>query len=417
MTQAQTIVDIRRLLPHASPYLLIDRIIDCPESSRLIAIKNVSITEPFFVFQQDEVPQMPVMVVIQAMEQAGNLLIQQQSHLFGITTFISEINKAIVKRFVYPGDQLRLEVELIKEQNTTITIQAKALVEGRVCAEAILNYSAIQLPLKASIHPTATVHPTAILGRDVTIGPYTTIGEHVVIGDRTQIEAHVMVDKWCHIGQDCKLYFGSVIGSAPQDIKYGGEKSWVVIGDRNEIREYVTINRATGKDQVTTIGSDNLFLTNVHIAHNDHIGSHVIIANMCHLGGHVHVEDRVTIGGITGIHQHARIGTGSMVGACSRLSQDVPPYMMCGGNPAYVHGINLVGLRRSGIAKINLLALKTAYKIIYRSQLNLSQAIEEVKALPEHDTHEIQTLLKFLRESTRGIAKKAAQDSEIEEIN
>ncbi len=207
-----------------------------------------------------------------------------------------------------------------------------------------------------------------------------------------------------------------MIGSAPQDVKYGGEQTWVIIGDRNEIREYVTINRSTGKGTTTEIGSDNLLLTNVHVAHNCKIGNRVIIANMTNLGGHTEIEDRVTIGGMTGIHQFVRIGQGAMVGAYTRLPQDVPPFMLCEGNPALIRGINLIGLKRNGAPKLAVEEIKTVFRMLYRSDKNTSQAIDAI--LKEHlKSEEANHLVRFLQvESKRGLTKKTTDSAEAESV-
>ncbi|NQY74749.1 MAG: acyl-ACP--UDP-N-acetylglucosamine O-acyltransferase [Candidatus Margulisbacteria bacterium] len=267
-------------------------------------------------------------------------------------------------------------------------------------------FTLTEVPSKPNIHPTASVHPSAILGKDVSIGPYSIVGKNVIIGDRTKLEAHVLIEKWTQIGDDCHIHFGAVIGSPPQDTKYEGEKSWVVMGDRNVIREYVTINRSTGKNNITKIGSDCLFLTNVHIAHNCELGDHVIIANATALGGHTIIEDYATIGGITGIHQFVRIGKGSMVGGFTGVYQDIPPFMLCEGNPAYVRGINAIGLKRLGMSVKQVSLMKKAFKLLYRTDLNTTQAVKEIKDF-EHELPELEQLVSFLKADTiRGITKK-----------
>ncbi|MDA1354468.1 MAG: acyl-ACP--UDP-N-acetylglucosamine O-acyltransferase [bacterium] len=261
------------------------------------------------------------------------------------------------------------------------------------------------MPSRPNIHPTASVHPTAVLGKDVIVGPYSIVGEEVFIGDRTTIEAHVMIDKWTQIGEDNHIHFGAVIGSPGQDTKYSGEKAYVSIGDRNELREYVTINRATGKDQVTRLGNDNMLMTNTHLGHNCNVGSNIIMANMVHVAGHVTIEDYAIIGGLTGVHQFVRIGKGCMIGGYSGLAQDVPPFMTCDGNPAYVRGINAIGIKRRGGDSSTVKELKEAYKLLYRSDVTHKEAIARIEKESNSDT--LAHLVAFLKQDTsRGISKK-----------
>ncbi len=398
------------------PAFLVDKLLPSQNDRQLVAIKNVSIMEPCFQQATNVLFIYPPGEMVRLIIHASRLLLQRNAELFERTAKLHRILTCEFVKDVVPGDQLRIETEITKIKDEQVCVETRTLVEGKTVATVNLEFEMVQAPKRASIHPTATVHPTAILGKDVSIGPYTTVGEHVIIGDRTILEAHVMIEKWTKIGDDCHIFFGAVLGSAPQDVKHTGEKSWVEIGDRNQIREYVTINRATGKDAVTQIGSDNLFLTNVHIGHNCQIGNNVIIANMCHLGGHTVIDDKATIGGITGIHQYTRIGEGAMVGACSRLGQDVPPFTICEGNPALVHGLNTVGLKRRGINRENFSAIKQAFKLVFRSKLKLSQAITEIEALPVQ-TDEVQKFLRFVKaDSDRGLAKKtAAEEPDSEE--
>ena len=219
-----------------------------------------------------------------------------------------------------------------------------------------------------------------------------------------------MIDKWSIIGKHNAIEFGAVIGSQAQDVKYKGEVAYVKIGDHNQIREYVTINRATGKDEVTEIGSNNMLLTNTHIGHNCKIGNHVVMANVVHVGGHVHIEDNATIGGLTGIHQFVRVGKGTMIGGYSRLIQDVPPFMLCDGNPAYVRNLNAIGCKRSGMSKSTLTDLKQLYKLLYRSNLNTKQALSEFS--PKESSDEVDHLLAFIQhDASRGISKKSVTNS------
>ncbi|MFC1752482.1 acyl-ACP--UDP-N-acetylglucosamine O-acyltransferase [Thermoproteota archaeon] len=399
--------EIKGVLPHRYPFLLVDRILELEDKKRIVGIKNVTANEPFFQGHFPDQPIMPGVLILEALAQAGGVLFLRDPEFTGRLAFFASIENVKFRKPVVPGDQLRLEIEAIRAKRNFIKLSGKALVEGKVVCEGNFIFSLMEQPTKPGIHPTASVHASAILGKDVVVGANTIIGENVVIGDRTVLEANIFVEKWTRIGEDCHIHYGCVIGSAAQDIKYHGEKTWVVIGDRNQIREYVTINRSTGKDTITEIGNDNIFLTHVHIAHNCKLGNNIIIANMTNLGGHTEVEDKAVIGGMTGIHQFTKIGRGAMVGAYTRLPQDVPPFMLCEGNPAVVRGLNLVGLKRGGAGKEAIEEIKAIHKIFYRSDMNTSQAIKEMGTLKPKTEH-AQHLITFLtKESHRGFIKKA----------
>lgn len=239
------------------------------------------------------------------------------------------------------------------------------------------------------IHATAVVDPSAELGAGVQVGPGVIIGPDVIIGDATRIEPHVVLEPGTRIGRDCVIRAGAILGGPPQDHKYKGERSFLTIGDRNTIRECVTIHRATGEGNTTQIGDDNLIMAYCHIGHNCRLGNGIMMANQVGISGHVVVEDKVVFGGMVGVHQYVRIGTLAMIGGFSKIVQDVPPFMMADGRPGRVYGLNVLGLRRHGLAPSVRAGLKQAYKFLYRADLNLSQAIEaienEVEPSPERD--------------------------------
>ncbi|MCK4547935.1 MAG: acyl-ACP--UDP-N-acetylglucosamine O-acyltransferase [Candidatus Eisenbacteria sp.] len=254
-----------------------------------------------------------------------------------------------------------------------------------------------------SIHPTAIVHPKAELGSGISIGPYSVIHEDVAIGDGTQVSSHVCIEAGTQIGSDCQIYPMAVLGGVPQDLKYDGAPSRVVIGDRNTIREYVTVNRATEADGETVIGNDCLLMAYVHLAHNCVLGNGIVLANGVQLGGHVEVEDCAAVGGLTPVHQFVRIGRMAFVGGLSRVAKDVPPYFLAAGNPLKVAGINAVGLRRRGIPSEVRLELKRVYRLLYRSGFNVRQAVEAVRKELE-PFPEVRHLAEFVENSGRGIS-------------
>ncbi len=255
------------------------------------------------------------------------------------------------------------------------------------------------------IHPTAIIDPRATLAEDVEVGPFSVIGPDVRIGPRTKIGVHCVVEGVTTIGADCQLFTGTVIGSAPQDLKYAGEQSQLIIGDRNLIREYVTINSGTqGGGGKTMIGSDCLLMAYAHVAHDCLIGDHVIIANSAGLAGHIVVEDRTVIGGLVGLHQFVRVGTLAMVGGCSRVVQDVPPYSTCVGYPAKVFGLNTEGLRRAGLPAETKEQLHRAFRLLFHSGLAMPHALEQVAGETNHHP-EINHLVEFIRQSKRGVCR------------
>jgi UDP-N-acetylglucosamine acyltransferase len=254
------------------------------------------------------------------------------------------------------------------------------------------------------IHPTAIVHPNATIAPDVEVGPYCVIGEHVSIKRGTVLQAHVVVNGWTEIGEGCKIYPFATIGAASQDRKYQGERAFTKIGDRTILREYVSIQRATGADQLTAVGNDCLLLAYVHIAHNCILGDFITMSNLAQLAGHVVIGDYATIGGHTGVHQFTRIGRYAMVGGMTKLTKDVPPFFLVEGNPAQPYGLNSVGLRRAGFSVEERNEIKKFYKILYNPKLNISNAIEAMKA--EALSEPGREIIAFLEASSqRGVLK------------
>jgi UDP-N-acetylglucosamine acyltransferase len=253
------------------------------------------------------------------------------------------------------------------------------------------------------IHPTAIVHPGAQVHASVQIDPFAIIGEHVKIGRDTIIHANTIIEGDTIIGERNRIFPGAAIGLVPQDLKYNGALSQVRIGDDNSIREYVTINRATYDGEVTQIGSGNLLMAYVHVAHNCVIGDHTVIANAVGLAGHVTIEDNVTIGGMAGIHQFVRVGTLAMIGGKSRVTRDVSPYTLVEGSPCHTRALNQVGLRRAGMNLETRSALKQAFRLLFRSGLRTEEALEKMVALSPFP--EVERLHAFVDASLRGKRK------------
>ena len=261
----------------------------------------------------------------------------------------------------------------------------------------------------STIHPTALVDAGAQIDASVTIGPYAVIGTHVVLGAGTTVGAHCVIEGHTTIGRDNRIFQFASLGAAPQDKKYAGEPTRLVIGDRNTIREFCTFNTGTVQDQsVTRIGDDNWVMAYVHIAHDCVVGNQTILANNATLAGHVQVDDYAIIGGLTGIHQFTKVGAHVMAGFASHISQDVPPFMMVDGNPLAVRGLNLEGLRRRGFSPERLAAIKQMHRLLYRQGLTLEAAHSAIAALPAAHPEaaaDIAQLLAFLDTSARGIAR------------
>lgn len=254
------------------------------------------------------------------------------------------------------------------------------------------------------IHSTAIVHPNAKIARGVEIGPYCVVGENVTVGKGTLLQAHVVVNGWTEIGEDCEIYPFATIGAASQDRKYLGERAYTKIGNRTVLREYCSIQRATGEGQATAVGDDCLLLAYTHVAHNCVLGNSVTMSNLAQLAGHVEVADFATIGGQAGVHQFTRIGRYAMIGGASKIRKDVPPFFLVEGNPAEPYGPNIVGLRRAGFTADERNEIKKFYKILYNPKMNVSQAVEAMKAEAMSDPG--RELIAFLESpSERGILK------------
>lgn len=261
-----------------------------------------------------------------------------------------------------------------------------------------------------TIHKTAVIADGAQVHETVEIGPYAVIGEHVQIGAGTKIGAHAVIDGRTTIGSNCRIFAGASIGLEPQDLKYNGEPTGVIIGDNVTIREYVTIHRATG-DRTTIIGNDCFLMNYVHIAHDCRLGNGVIIANDTTLAGHIQVGDNAVISGSCVFHQHVRVGTAVMMGGLTGTRVDLPPYTMCDGRPAYVRGINVIGLRRQKIGPETRANIKKAYKLLYKEGLNFAQAIVRIEGeLPQ--SKELAEICEFFRTTKRGIAAAFGESSE-----
>lgn len=266
------------------------------------------------------------------------------------------------------------------------------------------------------IHSTALIGPKVQLGNNISIGPYAVVDGEVVIGDGVEIGAHAVVSGWTKIGANNRIFAHAAIGGDPQDKKYKrGDKTFLEVGENNVFREFVTINRGTSEGGgKTVVGSNNLFMAYSHVAHDCTVGNDNVFANVATLAGHVVVEDRATIGGLSGVHQFVRIGTMAMIGGCSRVTQDAPPFALCNGVPALIYGLNAVGLKRAGMKINDVKRLKEAFRIMFHSQLAKTTAVERIEKEIE-PSPEVLHLLNFVKSSERGLCGSVKRGSEADE--
>lgn len=254
------------------------------------------------------------------------------------------------------------------------------------------------------VHPTAVVDPKAEIDSGVEIGAYSVIGPNVIIGRGCMIGAHVVIDGYTTIGENNRFFTGAVVGSESQDLKYGGGKTRLIIGDNNTIREYTTINTSTSEENATTIGNNNLLMAYSHVAHECVVRDGIVMANNATLAGHVTVEDKVILGGLAAVHQFSRIGTMAIVGGCSKVIKDIMPFSMVDGHPAKWHGVNSIGMKRNGIEEEVRAKIKKAFRIICRSKLNVQQALEKLRS--DFDgCAETDHLIEFIENSDRGVCR------------
>ena len=407
-------IDISRALDrlcYRYPSPLVDAITEHDPGRRITAVKNVTVNEDFFQGHFPGEPLMPGVLMIETLAQVATILLTHGPGGATISrTWLRGVDDAKFRLRVVPGDRLTLEVTQGSRRGAIARLRAVASINGQVAAEADLvmgvegkdSKEAKESNEQADIHPTAIVHPDARIGAGTVVGPYVTIGARVSIGKNCRIGASTVIDGVTDIGEANEIFPMASIGLVPQDLKFSGEPTRVVIGDRNVIREFVTIHRGTaGGGGVTTIGHHNLLMAYTHIAHDCHIGNHTIFANAATLAGHVLVEDYSSIGAFSGVHQFCRVGRHAFIGGYSVVTRDALPFIKTVGNRARIYGVNTIGLIRRGFSQDSIAQLRRAYRYLLHS--NTSRALAQIERDSGLHSPEVRYMLEFIRSSKRGV--------------
>ena len=387
------------------PSPLVDVVTELEPGRRIVAVKNVTVNEDFFQGHFPGDPLMPGVLMIETLAQVATVLLMNGADK-GAKAFLRGVDNAKFRLKVVPGDRLRLEVTLGARRSNLARAHGIAYLGDRIVAEAhlLLGLSGVVADSRAgvTIHPTAIVHPEARIGAGTTIGPYVTIGEHVRIGRDCRIGASAVVEGWTEIGDANEIFPMASVGLIPQDLKFGGEKTRLVIGNRNIIREFATIHRGTaGGGGLTRIGDHNLFMAYAHVAHDCHVGNETIFGNGATLAGHVVVEDYANVGAFSGVHQFCRVGSHAFIGGYSVVTKDALPFAKTVGNRARIYGLNTIGLVRRKFSQDAIAKLRRAYRILLHS--NTSRALALIEQDPTLRCPEVQYVVDFIRTSRRGV--------------
>jgi UDP-N-acetylglucosamine acyltransferase len=402
------IASLIRQIPTQYPFVLVDRIVEHDPRGRIVAIKNVTGSEEFFEGHFPGAPVMPGVLLMEGLAQAAGIwLLKDAPDPRRLEVHVVGIDEAKFRRPAVPGDQLRLEVEVLHRRGPLCRVKGEVRCGEHRVAEArlLLQVATLAAP---EIDPAARVAPGAELGPGVRVGAYSVIGAGVRVGAHTIIDSHVVIDGDTTIGRRNHLFPFSSVGLAPQDLKYGGETTHLEIGDDNQIREFVTLHRGTaGGGGLTRIGSNNLFMAYAHVAHDCRVGSHTIFANGATLAGHVEVADYATIGAFSGVHQFCRVGIHAFLGGYTVATKDVLPYSKTVGNRARIYGVNTIGLARRGMSPETIAAIRAAYRVLLQSRLNTSEAVARLEAATP-PVPEVAELVRFIRTAQRGVILRRA---------
>ena len=385
------------------PAVLLDDVIEHEPGDRLVAVKNVTVNEDFFQGHFPGNPVMPGVLMIETFAQAAAvLLLGPGGAASARRAVLRGVDGARFRRQVGPGDRLRVSVSIRRRRRRAAVVAAVAHVGEHVVVEALLRLGLVFD--EARVDPTARVAAGARIGAGSVIGPNAVIGRDVRIGRGCVVGASSVIDGWTEIGDETQVFPFASIGLIPQDTKFKGERTALVIGRRNVFREFVTIHRGTGHGGgVTRIGDDNLFMAYVHVAHDCRVGDRTILANAVMLGGHVAVEDHAFIGAVSGVHQYCRIGRHAFVGGASVVTLDALPYARSVGNRARIYDLNTVGLERRGVSAETIGRLRRAFRYLLQSKLNTTQALDRIERDPALGGPEVAYLVDFIRSSRRGV--------------
>ena len=389
------------------PSPLVDAITEHEPGRRIKAVKNVTVNEDFFQGHFPGAPLMPGVLMIETLAQVATILLVHAPGGSAIAgAWLRGVDNAKFRLPVVPGDRLTLEVTMGARRTTMARAKAVASINGNVAAEAhlLMGIDSVGAARSraADIHATAIVHPSAQIGAGTVIGPFVTVGERVRIGRDNKIGASCVIDGVTEIGDGNEIFPMTSIGLVPQDLKFGGEPTRVTIGDRNVIREFVTIHRGTaGGGGLTSIGNHNLLMAYTHIAHDCHIGNDTIFGNAATLAGHVFVEDFANVGAFSGVHQFCRVGKYAFIGGYSVVTKDALPFAKTVGNRARIYGINTIGLTRRGFSQDTIAKLRRAYRILLHA--NTSRAVAQIDKDPALQSPEVRYVVEFIRSSKRGV--------------
>ena len=403
---------LARRIPSRYPFQLVDRVIEHDPAGRLVATKAVTGSEEFFEGHFPGAPVMPGVLLLEGLAQAAGIwLLQDATEPELREIHVVGFDDAKFRKPVAPGDRLLLEVRLLRRRGDLARFEGMVRVGDQRVAEARILLQAQTLEPPA-IDPSARVAAGASIGPGVRIGPFCIVGPFVRLGRDTVLESHVVIEGDTEIGEQNRFFPFSSIGLAPQDLKYRGERSRLVIGDRNRFREFVTVNRGTaGGGNVTRIGSDNLFMTEVHVAHDCQVGDNTIFGNAATLAGHVTVQDGAIVNAFSGVHQFCRVGSHAFVGGFTVATKDVLPFSKTVGNPARIYGVNSIGLTRRGFDKAAIAAIRAAYRLLLQSRLNTTEALERLEAEGPLSP-DVREIVDFIRSSDRGVILKRRRRGE-----
>ena len=377
------VLKLSERLCYRYPSPLVDAVTELDPGRRIVAVKNVTVNEDFFQGHFPGQPLMPGVLMIETLAQVATVMLMAgDAGANGGRTYLRGVDNAKFRRQVVPGDRLRLEVVLGARRSRLARAHAAAYLGDDVVAEAELVMGLVGARAgtqrgAGGIHPTAIVHEGATIGEGTEIGPYVTIGPHVRIGRDCRIGASTVIDGRTEIGDGNEIFPMASVGLIPQDLKFGGESTRLTIGNRNVIREFVTIHLGTaGGGGVTRIGDRNLFMAYAHVAHDCQVGNETIFANGATLAGHVLVEDYATVGAFSGVHQYCRVGRHAFIGGYSVVTKDALPFAKTVGNRARIYGVNTIGLMRRWLSQDTITRLKRAFR--YLLQSNTTRALAQI---------------------------------------